>query len=182
MLQWFTNKGTVVKAGISSTYQWEGASSNLPSCTDLCQEQESAAHQAQGRQHDSRVLHKSYGGNQKSIPNEDHCLQKGIVLSAEHLLGRLNVGADQESRAKGDSSNWRLNPTVFQSLMSQVGPCQVDLFASRLNAQLESYMSWKPDPGSIATDALSQPWTNLKGYVCLSPFLPDRQVSVKNTA
>ena len=43
-------------------------------------------------------------------------------------------------------------------------------------------MSWKPDPGSIATDALSQPWTNLKGYVCLSPFLPDRQVSVKNTA
>ena len=72
MLQCLTNKGTVVKAGSSSTYQWEGASSNLPSCTDLCQEQESAAHQAQGRQYDSRVLHKLHGGNQESISNEDH--------------------------------------------------------------------------------------------------------------
>ena len=79
------------------------------------------------------------------------CLQKGIALSAEHLPGRLNVGADQELRAKGDSSDWKLNPTVFQSLMSQLAPCQVDLFASRLNAQLESYMSWKPDPGSIVS-------------------------------
>ena len=25
-------------------------------------------------------------------------------------------------------------------------------------------VSWKPDPGAIATDALSQPWTDLKGY------------------
>ena len=97
------------------------------------------------------------------------CLQKGIMVSAEHLPGRLNVGANQESRAKGDSSDWRLNPTVFQNLMSQLGPCQVDLFASRLNAQLESYMSWKPDPGAIATDALSLPWTDLRGYV-FPPF------------
>ena len=97
------------------------------------------------------------------------CLQKGITISAEHLPGQLNVGADQESWAKGDSSDWRLNPMVFQKLMSQLGPCQVDLFASRLNAQLESYMSWKPNPGAIATDALSQPWTDLRGYA-FPPF------------
>ena len=56
------------------------------------------------------------------------CLQRNIMVSAEHLPGQLNVGADQESRAKGDSSDWRLDPTVFQSLMLQLGPCQVDLF------------------------------------------------------
>ena len=40
----------------------------------------------------------------------------------------------------------------FQQVL---GPCQVDLFASRLSAQLPRYMTWKPDPGSIATDAVS---------------------------
>ena len=25
-------------------------------------------------------------------------------------------------------------------------------------------MSWKPDPEAVATDALSQPQTNMKGY------------------
>ena len=79
-------------------------------------------------------------------------IQRNIVISAEHLPGRLNTTADQESRLKGDSSEWKLDPVVFCQIMEALGPCQVDLFASRLSAQLPRYMSWRPDPGLIATD------------------------------
>ena len=96
-------------------------------------------------------------------------LDRKIFLSAEHLPGIQNVDADQESRRKQDSSEWKLDPLIFQQIMQILGPCQVDLFASRISAQLPKYMSWKPDPGAIATDALSQPWTNIKGYA-FPPF------------
>ena len=95
------------------------------------------------------------------------CLDRRLILSAEHLPGKLNQVADQESRMLGDSSEWRLNPEVFNLLMRQLGPCTVDLFASRLTAQLKQYMSWKPDPGALATDALSQQWTHIKFMLSL---------------
>jgi len=96
-------------------------------------------------------------------------LQRNILLSAEHLPGRLNHVADQESRMQGDSSDWKLSPRVFNQLMKQMGPCEIDLFASRLTAQLPTYMSWRPDPEAVATDALAQPWNFARGYA-FPPF------------
>ena len=96
-------------------------------------------------------------------------LDRKIFLSAKHLPGIQNVDADQESRRKQDSSEWKLDPSTFRQIMQILGPCQVDLFASRISAQLPKYMSWKPDPGAMATDALSQPWSNMKGYA-FPPF------------
>ena len=96
-------------------------------------------------------------------------LEREILLSAEHLPGKQNYVADQESRTQGDSSEWKLKPSVFKQLMEQLGPCQIDLFASRLTAQLKTYMSWRPDPGAVATDALSQSWNQIKGYA-FPPF------------
>ena len=87
-------------------------------------------------------------------------LRRRIFLSAEHLPGVQNVDADL------DSSEWKLDPSIFQQIMQILGPCQVDLFASRISAQLPS---WKPDPGAIATDALRQPWANMRGYA-FPPF------------
>ena len=97
------------------------------------------------------------------------CLQREIFLSAEHLPGKLNLIADQESRSRADSSEWKLDPIIFQQIMRILGPCHVDLFASRLTAQLPAYMSWKPDPGSVATDAMSQDWSQGKCYA-FPPF------------
>ena len=88
------------------------------------------------------------------------------MISAEHLPGKLNTMADQESRLKGDSSEWMLDPVMFRQIMEALGPCQVDLFASRLLAQLPTYMSWRPDPGSIA---LSQSWKEIKGQTFAFP-------------
>ena len=91
------------------------------------------------------------------------------MISAEYLPSKLNTTADHESRLKGDSSEWMLDPAVFHQIMEALGPCQIDLFASRLSAQLPRYMSWRPDPGSIATDALSQPWMEIRGFA-FPPF------------
>ena len=44
-----------------------------------------------------------------------------------------------------------------------------DLFASRLNAQLPSYVSWHPDPGCSAVNAFSIPWQSHIFYA-FSPF------------
>ena len=73
-------------------------------------------------------------------------LNRGMILSAEHLPGKWNTQEDQESRHYQDSSDWHLDPSLFLALMKIWGPCQIDLFANWLNAQLPGFFSWKPDP------------------------------------
>ncbi|XP_028416245.1 uncharacterized protein LOC114540170 [Dendronephthya gigantea] len=46
------------------------------------------------------------------------CFQNQLVVSAQHLPGYLNVRADQESRVIQDSSDWKLDPSVFQILLT----------------------------------------------------------------
>lgn len=61
------------------------------------------------------------------------------------------------------------DPRIFQTLCKRWGTPDVDLFASRLFHQVPSYMSWKPDPGCLAVDALQQPWGNHYRYA-FPPF------------
>ena len=95
--------------------------------------------------------------------------KNSIMLSAEHYAGHLNTVANWESRHFRDASNWRLDQNVFSSLMQIRGPCAIDLFADRLNSQLPQFYSWKPDPLSIATDALLQDWSRGRNYA-FPPF------------
>ena len=97
------------------------------------------------------------------------CLSRGITLSAEHLPGAVNTIADQESRTLRTSTEWMLDRTVFQGVMGRLGPCTIDLFASRLNNQLLWYVCWLPDPFATATDALQMPWQGELGYA-FPPF------------
>ena len=101
----------------------------------------------------------------------EYCLGKKITLTAEHLPGILNQTADWESRNVSDIStnSWRLNPKIFAQINLQWGPLEIDLFADRLNAQLEKYMSWKPDPTAVGTDALLANWGGMKAYA-FPPF------------
>ena len=97
------------------------------------------------------------------------CLQQGIILSAEYLPGSSNVTADRESRVLQSSAEWMLNKRVFMEVMNLYGQCRVDLFASRLNNQLPLYVSWRPDPYAMATDAFQIRWTGLEAYA-FPPF------------
>ena len=97
------------------------------------------------------------------------CLSRGITISAEYLPGVENVTADLQSRIVATSAEWMMDPQVFQALVQVLGPCKVDLFATRLNAQLDRYVSWRPDPFAISTDAFQIPWQKLLGYA-FPPF------------
>ena len=44
------------------------------------------------------------------------CLQRDILLTAQHLPGKENVVADRESRVMKDHSDWMLNPVIFHRI------------------------------------------------------------------
>ena len=92
------------------------------------------------------------------------CLTKNITLRASHLPGILNEKADEESRIMRDRSDWMLCPDVFRRIQTQFGPLEIDLFASRLTKQLPTYVSWRPDPEALETDAFSLNWNGWKAY------------------
>ena len=58
-----------------------------------------------------------------------------------------------------------LNPAVFLQIIknSNCFP-MIDIFASRLNHQVDKYISWLPDPGSVSADAFSISWSNINFY------------------
>ena len=97
------------------------------------------------------------------------CLNKQITVTAEYLPEDLNHETDWQSTNFRDSSNWKLNPTVFQPLNHQWVPLTIDLFADRMNTQLQIYISWFSDPFAQGTDAFQITWSNLRGD-SFSPF------------
>ena len=97
------------------------------------------------------------------------CLENQLIVSAQHLPGKLNIRADRESRILIDSSDWKLNSNLFQAILRTWGPLEIDLFASRLTFQLPRFASWKPDPLAIQTDAFTMNWQKIRGYA-FPPF------------
>ena len=94
------------------------------------------------------------------------CETKHLYLPAEHVPGKNNVIADEESRKMKDHNDWKIDSTVIQPLITE---CQIDLFASGQTRQLNKYVSWRPDPGAIHVDAFTMIWTNLMAYA-FPPF------------
>ena len=77
--------------------------------------------------------------------------------------------ADESSRSFHDTTEWKLNEAVFQSICEILGHPDIDLFASRLNNQIDKYVSWGPDPSSFHVDAFSMEWANALFYI-FPPF------------
>jgi len=96
-------------------------------------------------------------------------MKRNILLQAQHLPGVLNTVVDKESRTWSDRLEWMLSPTIFQKINTLLGPLSTDLFAIRLSSQLPVYMSWKPDPLAVTTDAFTQDWTSLPGKLYANP-------------
>ena len=69
------------------------------------------------------------------------CQKHNNWLTATHLPGLLNTHADLESRSIHDNTD---------KICQKWGKPEIDLFASRLNCQLDEFMSWKPDPSAKA--------------------------------
>jgi hypothetical protein len=92
------------------------------------------------------------------------CLERKVTLTAQYLPGVNNQAADKLSRQLKDRSDWKLHPDIFQRLNKMLGPYEIDLFASRLNKQIEQFFSWHPEPEAKAVDAFKQNWTHIHGW------------------
>ena len=104
--------------------------------------------------------------NQVVLEMVKWCEERQLTVQAFHVPGKDNYLANDHSRFRTDSSDWRLN--VFAKLQ-EIWPANVDLFASSWNRQLENFVSWKHQPESMAIDAFSLNWGQLTGYL-FPPF------------
>ena len=91
-------------------------------------------------------------------------------LSAEHLPGSENIQADKASRVFDENTEWQLSPEMFKSISDKFGPFDIDLFASRLNAQCAKYCSWKPDPNASFVDSFNIFWGSFNLPYIFPPF------------
>jgi hypothetical protein len=64
---------------------------------------------------------------------------------------------------------WELHESNFREICNKYGTPEIELFASRLNHKLDTYMSWRPDPKAVAVDALSENWSQTFFYA-FPPF------------
>ena len=85
-------------------------------------------------------------------------IPRGITLRAYHVKGCDNAQADKLSRHFNIHTEWALRQQVFDKLCTIFTIPHIDLFATRINAKLASYVSWHPDPGAMATNAFAIPW------------------------
>ena len=94
---------------------------------------------------------------------------RDITLSAQHVQGLDNVTADIESRVSRMDGEWMLQPDIFNKICQLFYTPVIDLFATRLNAQLSVYVSWRPDPSAMCTNAFTLDWGG-KSLYAFPPF------------
>ena len=80
-------------------------------------------------------------------------LDRGIVLSAEYLPGSLNTETDWKFPGQ---QRMTIEEVCISTAEQSMGSFKLDLFASRLNTQLEHNVSWYPDPYAQALNAFQQ--------------------------
>lgn len=98
------------------------------------------------------------------------CRNRDIELTITYIPGKLNIEADRKSRQFNDRTEWMLNPKIFEKLFLKFSQPHIDLFASRLNCQIKPFISWGPDPDSIAVDAFTVNWSVWDNVYAFPPF------------
>ena len=96
------------------------------------------------------------------------CFHECIHLMSEWIPG-VDMPADEWSRERAlqDQEDWALSPSCFNSICDRLNFVpSLDLFASRLNHKCERYLSFRQDPNTVGTDALSddKDWSRELAY------------------
>ena len=98
------------------------------------------------------------------------CKSKSIFITCAHIPGKENIIADKESRREYKQGEWMLNKEIFNYVVRLFNyKPEIDCFASRANAQLDTYVSKQPDPFATHIDAFSINWGQLRTYL-FPPF------------
>ncbi|XP_068712820.1 uncharacterized protein [Montipora foliosa] len=80
------------------------------------------------------------------------CIERNIIISAQHIPGKENLVADSLSREFSSNLEWSVDIDSFTQISSMTFVPDIDLFASRLNAKTDCFVSWHPEPGAMAVD------------------------------
>jgi hypothetical protein len=98
-------------------------------------------------------------------------VQRNLWISCVYIPGRLKTIADKSSREFKMETEWMINKQEFVKMCEfffKVTP-SIDLFASRINKQLDKFVSWQPDPEAQFIDAFTICWSNFIFYA-FPPF------------
>ena len=98
-------------------------------------------------------------GGSESPPGNRIAKQTLVTASCNAFTWPQNAIADHKPR----------NFSVFQSITTCFGMPSTDLYASRLTAQISSYVSWQPDPSAKFIDALYISWRQFKLLYAFPP-------------
>ena len=98
------------------------------------------------------------------------CKKNDIWITCSHIAGKTNTQADKKTREFNDQLEWKLDRIVFKELCLIWGNPEIDLFASRLNFQIDQYCAWKPDPGCSYNNAFSINWKIIHSVYLFPPF------------
>ena len=113
---------------------------------------------------------KSTDCNNLALEIWDWCIHRDLWLTATHIPGIENTEADLGSRQFSDTTEWHLKPLIFSDITKIYGCPEIDLFASRLNYQLDQFVSWRPDPLCTAVDAFTLNWNDWNYIYIFCPF------------
>ena len=96
--------------------------------------------------------------------------KRRLWLTVTHIPGVLNVEADKKSREAETRTEWMLNKEIFQDVIRKLNyQPTIDLFASRLNTQLDIFYLFRPDPKCYGVDAFTTNWNKISFYA-FPPF------------
>lgn len=93
------------------------------------------------------------------------------TLQISHIKGQYNVIADMLSRKDPISTEWALSQQDFQQILLLEPHLEVDLFATRFNHKLPTFLSPCPDDLAVGVDALVTSWEKWK-YLYMFPPTP----------
>ena len=97
-------------------------------------------------------------------------MEHNLHVSVAHIPGVDNIiMAVKKYRGFSDRTEWQLKLILFNKIFNIFGTPHIDLFASRLNTQLQKYVSWHPEANYRAIDAFSIVWDFNLCYV-FPPF------------
>ena len=89
------------------------------------------------------------------------------LISATHIPGKHNIEADKFSRKLNNNTEWQLNPKILAEVINTFGYPEIDIFATRINTQLQNYGSCSCEPEAKAVDAFLTDWG--KQFSCIFP-------------
>lgn len=90
-----------------------------------------------------------------------------VALTAQHIEGKANILAELLSRkSRLLPTEWMLHKGVAKTIFNMWDKPHIDLFATRWNRQIQTFVSPFPDEQALSVDALSN------SRICLSTSYP----------